>query len=189
MPTKPTVPKTAPFVWKTDLLTNGSYRARAGGPKDVHCIVLHQTCSGHSDAAKPIRDYFNGLRSPNRVSSHYVVGREKPKAVILQCVPDDLEAYHAGEPSSWGGRAHVNAFSIGIEIVDDGDGKASDSWPDHQIQALAFLLLVEFGAHRLDMSAVTEHHLVLHNGQRSDLTPDFPWKKLRAYVKNPPWKV
>jgi len=35
---------------------------------------------------------------------------------------------------------------------------------------------------------VTEHHLVLRTGERSDLTQDFPWDRLRAYVKSPPWK-
>ena len=177
----------APIVWKRALLTNGAYRARPGGPDDIKCIVLHQTCSGSNVAAMPIRDYFNSLRA-NRVSSHYVLGKESPRCVIVECVPDDMEAWHAGSPSSWYGRSSVNGFSIGIEIVDDGDGRAADSWPDRQIQALAYLLRVLFERHDLDMSDVTEHHLVLRTGERSDLTPDFPWVTLKKYVKNPPWK-
>lgn len=178
----------APVVMKKATLTNGSFRNRAGGPDDIKCIVLHQTCQGHTTEAMPIRNYFNGLRSPNRVSAHYIVGKESPRCQIVQCVPDQYEAYHAGEPTSWHGRAHVNAFSIGIEICDDGDGRASDSWPDRQIQALAYLLRLLFRRHKLDMSDVTEHHLVLRTGERSDLTQDFPWDRLRAYVKSPPWK-
>lgn len=180
-------PPKAPVIMKRRILTNGAFCDRPGGPDDIDCIVLHQTCSGSNVAAMPIRDYFNGLRS-NRVSSHYVLGKESPRCVIVQCVDDAKEAWHAGSPSSWHGRPNVNGFSIGIEIVDDGDGRASDSWPDRQIQALAYLLRLLFRRHHLDMSDVTEHHLVLRTGERSDLTPDFPWKKLKAYVKSPPWK-
>lgn len=178
----------APVTMKRAILTNGAFRARPGGPGDIECIVLHQTCSASNARAMPIRDYFNGLRS-NRVSSHYVLGKESPRCEIVQCVDDALEAWHAGEPSSWHGRSHVNAFSIGIEIVDDGDGCAADSWPDRQVQALAYLLRLLFRRHGLDMSDVTEHHLVLRTGERSDLTPDFPWAKLKTYVKHPPWKA
>jgi N-acetyl-anhydromuramyl-L-alanine amidase AmpD len=175
-----------PFVEKTALLTNGAYRPRPGGPKDIKCIVLHQTCSGSLNEAMPIRNYFNGLKQ-NRVSSHYVVGREKPRAVVLQCVPDSMEAWHAGWPSSWKGREGVNGFSIGIEVVDDGH-HAADSWPDNQMQALAYLLRVLFNRHGLHWDDVTEHHLVLRTGERSDMTSDFPMAKLKKYVMNPPWK-
>ena len=52
----------APVVMKRAILTNGAFRARTGGPSDITCIVLHQTCQGHTVEAMPIRDYFNGLR-------------------------------------------------------------------------------------------------------------------------------
>jgi len=178
----------APVVMKKAILTNGSFRNRPGGPTDIKVIVLHQTCSGSLSEAMPIRHYFQSLGAGNRVSAHYVLGKENPRCNIVQCVPDEYEAWHAGAPSSWHGRENVNAFSIGIEIVDDGDGRASDSWPDRQIQALAYLLRLLFGRHHLDMSDVTEHHLVLRTGERSDLTPDFPWVLLKKYVKTPPWK-
>jgi N-acetyl-anhydromuramyl-L-alanine amidase AmpD len=179
---------TKPFMEKTALLTNGSYRNRAGGAKDITCIVLHQTCSGQLDNAMAIRNYFNGLRSPNRVSSHYVVGREKPRAVILQCVPDSMESYHAGSPSSWKGRANVNSFSIGIEVVDDGH-HAADSWPDNQMLALAFLVRKLMRAHGLQWDDVTDHKAVLRTGERSDMTSDFPWWELKKYVETQPWDI
>lgn len=181
-----TLPK-APVKMVRKILTNGAWSERPGGPNDVKCIVMHQTCSGHSTNAMPVRDYFNNLRS-NRVSAHYILGKEPGRCQIVQCVDDSHAAWHAGAPSSWHGRSNVNDFSIGIEIVDDGDGRGSDSWPDRQIQALAYLLRVLFQRHHLDMSDVTEHHLVLRTGERSDLTQDFPWEKLKRYVKNPPWK-
>lgn len=47
-----------------------------------------------------------------KASAHLVIGR---KGEIIQLVPFDVEAWHAGQ-SSYAGRTHLNRFSIGIEL-------------------------------------------------------------------------
>jgi N-acetylmuramoyl-L-alanine amidase len=63
--------------------------------------------------------------------------RDRP-AVIHQLVDDSRSAYHAGV-SSWQGNTQLNASSIGIEVVNRGDGEWHD-YPREQIDAVIALL-------------------------------------------------
>src|SRR6266702_3778586 len=73
--------------------------------------------------------------SASKVSSHYVVfenGR------IVQCVPEERRAWHAGE-SSWAGETDINSRSIGIEIVNPGHGWDYRDFPNVQTEAVIAL--------------------------------------------------
>ena len=68
-------------------------------------IILHYT------AGIPIEGTIETFRT-QQVSSHLVVDRD---GSIIQCVPFNLRAWHAG-PSQWADRTDLNSHSIGIEI-------------------------------------------------------------------------
>ena len=83
------------------------------GPKLVpEGIVLHDT-AGRLDGASSIA----WLCDPHaRASAHFVVGRD---GAVTQLAPCDRQTWHAGR-SSYRGRAGVNRFALGIEIVNPG---------------------------------------------------------------------
>jgi N-acetylmuramoyl-L-alanine amidase len=96
-----------------------------GRPPDM--ILLHYTGMQTGEAA------LQQLTSAaSKVSAHYVVfenGR------IVQCVPEERRAWHAGE-SSWAGESDINSCSIGIEIVNPGHEFRYPDYPLRQIAAV-----------------------------------------------------
>lgn len=58
------------------------------------------------------------------VSAHYLIGRD---GTIYQLVAEKNIAYHAGVGKTPDGRSNVNAFSIGIEMVNTQEGKFTDA--------------------------------------------------------------
>lgn len=151
----------------------------------VDTIVLHHTAS--SGSPDNVVSYWKNLRSPNRVSAHYVIGKT---GRIVRAVASKYEAWHAGT-TEW------NRRSIGIEICNKGDNR--DPFTDMQIQAIAYVCRLEMSKHpaiklgqlvddgRFEhMGSITEHEVVLP-GRKIDLRENFPWKKLRKYILDPPW--
>ena len=69
------------------------------------------------------------------MSSHYVVFED---GRIVQCVPEELRAWHAGV-SSWAGETDINSCSIGIEIVNPGHEFGYSNFPLRQIAAVISL--------------------------------------------------
>jgi N-acetylmuramoyl-L-alanine amidase len=99
-----------------------------GRPPDM--ILLHYTGMQTGEAALQ-----QLTKAASKVSSHYVVfenGR------IVQCVPEDKRAWHAGE-SSWAGETDINSCSIGIEIVNPGHEFGYPNFPLRQIAAVISL--------------------------------------------------
>ena len=82
-----------------------------GGAITPAVIVMHYT-AGYT-ASSAIQTF---LDSGSRVSAHFVIGLD---GAITQMVDCDRAGWHAG-PSTWDGRAGVNNFSVGIEIVNPG---------------------------------------------------------------------
>ncbi len=82
-----------------------------GGVITPEVVVLHDT-AGRLDRFNS-RDY---LVTTAKASVHFVVEID---GTISQLVPTNRRAGHAGQ-SSYHGRADVNAFSVGIEIVNPG---------------------------------------------------------------------
>src|SRR4029077_3094609 len=69
------------------------------------------------------------------VSAHYTIDRD---GTVISHVSEESRAWHAGESRMKDGRANVNDFSIGIELVNRNDG--TDPFPEAQLQALRDLM-------------------------------------------------
>jgi N-acetylmuramoyl-L-alanine amidase len=93
-------------------------------------ILLHYTGMQTGEAA------LERLCSPeSKVSAHYVVFED---GRIVQCVPEERRAWHAGE-SLWAGETDINSCSIGIEIVNPGHEFGYRDFPLRQIAAVISL--------------------------------------------------
>ncbi len=93
-------------------------------------ILLHYTGMASGEAA-----LARLCAADSKVSAHYVVfenGR------IVQCVPEERRAWHAGV-SSWAGETDINSRSIGIEIVNPGHEFGYRDFPLRQAAAMISL--------------------------------------------------
>ncbi len=117
-------------------------------------LVLHYT--GMRSGAEAIAR----LRDPaSRVSSHYVVEED---GAVFRLVPEERRAWHAGV-SQWRGRTGLNAYSIGIEVVNPGHEWGYRPFPALQMAAVADLCLDILSRHRIAARDVVAH---------SDIAPD-----------------
>ena len=119
----------AAFLHRRDVAPSPNFDERKDGrPPDM--ILLHYTGMQTGEAA------LQRLTTPaSKVSCHYVVfenGR------IVQCVPEERRAWHAGE-LSWAGETDINSRSIGIEIVNPGHEFKYSDFPLRQIAAVISL--------------------------------------------------
>lgn len=146
----------------------------------VHCISLP---AGHfgNDYVEQLftncldcdehRD-FDDIRDL-RVSSHLFIRRN---GSILQFVPFDRRAWHAGE-SSFEGRSQCNDFSIGVEL----EGIDTGRFTLQQDEALA-------EACRAIMAtwSIPTEHIVGHSdiapGRKTDPGSGFDWQRLRRNI-------
>jgi N-acetylmuramoyl-L-alanine amidase len=104
----------------------------------VDTIVIHHTATKSS--ASGDEGALEWLcNSEARVSAHYLIGHD---GRIYRLVPEHLTAWHAGVSClPWERHApgaSVNARSIGIEVVNPGDGKTP--FTEAQYRALAWLV-------------------------------------------------
>jgi hypothetical protein len=96
----------------------------------IVALVLH---SGEGTRASDLHELSSAdLPLTKRKSAHYYVDRT---GHILQLVPDEREAWHAGE-SHYLGRADWNAFALGIES----EHMRGQDWPSVQLQAIRWLM-------------------------------------------------
>lgn len=94
----------------------------------INTVVLHHTGGDFGPS-------LNWLMNPaSGVSTHYLIDRD---GSIYELVEEGREAWHAGY-SLHKGRENVNDFSIGIELVNDGDGV--EPYPQRLQDALVWLL-------------------------------------------------
>ena len=107
----------------------------------------------------------------SKVSCHYVVFED---GRIVQCVPEEQRAWHAGE-SSWAGESDINSRSIGIEIVNPGHEFGYVNFPLRQIAAI-ISLCKSIIARRGPISA---ERILAHSdvapGRKQDPGEKFPW--------------
>lgn len=133
----------------------------------IDTIVLHATVGD-------LRPSINELTADNRplaqrVSAHYIIDRD---GTIYELVPPDRVAWHAGV-STFGGRANVNEFSIGIELVNRNDGR--DPYPDAQIIATAELVADLMRRYNIPQSRIVSHaDVAVPRGRKTD-PRGFPW--------------
>jgi N-acetylmuramoyl-L-alanine amidase len=114
----------------------------------VSIVVLHYT--GMTDAASAIER----LRDPEaRVSCHYLIAEN---GQVMRMVPEDKRAWHAGR-SYWRGLHNVNAASVGIEIVNPGDGLGYRPFTAQQMDSLLPLLADLVRRHQVPRANIVGH--------------------------------
>jgi AmpD protein len=121
-------------------------------------------CDAHPD--------FDDIRELN-VSSHLFIRRD---GSIVQFVPLDQRAWHAGE-SSFDGRAQCNDFSIGVEL----EGVDTGCFTEQQ-----YSRLVDVSKVLMAHWDIPVHRLVGHSdiapGRKTDPGSGFDWARLRQEV-------
>jgi N-acetylmuramoyl-L-alanine amidase len=109
-----------------DVVPSPNFDDRKGGrPPDM--VLLHYTGMQTGESALE-----RLTTAASKVSAHYVVfenGR------IVQCVPEERRAWHAGD-SVWAGDTDINSRSIGIEIVNPGHEFGYPDYPLRQVAAV-----------------------------------------------------
>ena len=113
----------------SDIIPSLNYNERANG-RLPDLIVLHYT--GMPDVEGAITRLCT---AGTDVSAHYIVLED---GRIVQCVPEDMRAWHAGV-ASWAGEDDINSCSIGIEIVNPGHDWGYPDFPLRQIAAVITL--------------------------------------------------
>jgi N-acetylmuramoyl-L-alanine amidase len=109
-----------------EVVPSPNFDEREGGrPPDM--ILLHYTGMQTGEAALQCL-----TTSASKVSAHYVVFED---GRIVQCVPEEQRAWHAGE-SVWADDTDINSRSIGIEIVNPGHEFGYPDYPLRQIAAV-----------------------------------------------------
>ncbi len=133
----------------------------------IEYIVLHYT------ETKNLSEAINLLTEEKRkVSSHYLIDTN---GKIYNLVSDSKRAWHAGV-SSWQGQDDINSRSLGIEIVNEGEKKAS-YYPDLQISALIELIKNLIKKHKIHSYNILGHSDIAPL-RKIDPGKYFPWKIL-----------
>ncbi|EHS49691.1 N-acetylmuramyl-L-alanine amidase, negative regulator of AmpC, AmpD [Rhizobium sp. PDO1-076] len=109
----------------------------------------------------------------SQVSSHYIVHED---GRVVQMVPEDRRAWHAGQ-SSWAGETDINSRSIGIEIANAGHPAGLPDYPDRQIESLIELCRECVERHQIAPERVLAHSDVAPV-RKVDPGENFPWSKL-----------
>ena len=140
----------------------------------IDTIIIHHTAPFPS--LTRVGYFFQDINS--RVSAHYTVGKE---GLIIQSVDDNDRAWHAGA-SSWLGKYNVNDYSIGIEILNDGDSK--DPFTEPQYDSLSQLVAYLMKTYDVSISRVIGHRDIgIPMGRKIDPADNFDWKAFKARVK------
>jgi N-acetylmuramoyl-L-alanine amidase len=138
-----------------------------GRPPDM--ILLHYTGMQTGEAA-----LARLTTAASKVSSHYVVFED---GRIVQCVPEEKRAWHAGV-SAWAGETDINSRSIGIEIVNPGHEFGYCDFPLRQVAAVISLcksIITRRGP--LGADRILAHSDVAPS-RKQDPGERFPWELL-----------
>jgi N-acetylmuramoyl-L-alanine amidase len=159
------------------LMYSPNYNDRPKKSK-IESIIIHHTAPFYS--LTRVGYYFQDINS--RVSSHYIVGKE---GLIIECVNDEKRSWHSGY-SSWKGKFNVNDYSIGIEVLNNGDGK--DNWTQSQYNSLAKLTAYLIKKYDIKLDNVIGHKdIALPLGRKIDPADNFDWNlfknKVRYYLQ------
>ncbi|MBU8897972.1 N-acetylmuramoyl-L-alanine amidase [Corallococcus sp. M34] len=186
-PPQPPAPLTPPSTDPTNptppmvVRPSKNFNDRPAG-QDIDSIVLHHTADGSDTSSLETltgksstpwgkaKVWYKEQRG-GPVSAHYVIGKD---GTIYQLVGDQKRAWHAGEGSLPGKPGDVNNRSIGIEIVNEGDGK--DAYTEAQYKALE--KLVPYLAKRYD---VPVDNVVGHKditSKKHDPSPNFDFDRI-----------
>ncbi|QKQ24545.1 1,6-anhydro-N-acetylmuramyl-L-alanine amidase AmpD [Candidatus Ruthia endofausta] len=112
--------------------------------------------------------YFKTIKEL-KVSAHLLIKRN---GMIIQFVPFNQRAWHAGE-SSYKGKYNCNDFSIGIELQGD------DNTPYESVQYEALNKVINLLKSHYPISAI-KGHSDISPIRKTDPGPYFKWSKLHA---------
>jgi N-acetylmuramoyl-L-alanine amidase len=151
----------------------------------IDAIVIHDTAT--LDVASVLATFDN---LAEQRSAHFVIDRD---GTTYQLVAPRFKAWHAGESALWG-RADVNEFSIGIELVDvdepaagthrQGPHETTLGYTDAQLTAcLALCVSLVMTYPGITVNRIVGHeHVALPPGRKVDPGPDFPWREFLEAV-------
>ncbi|AKQ70398.1 N-acetylmuramoyl-L-alanine amidase [Myxococcus hansupus] len=158
-----------------------NFNARPPG-QDIDTIVLHHTADGDDKSSlETLTGQSDNLlgqaylwakeQIKGEVSAHYTIGKD---GTIYQHVDDEMRAWHAGVGSLRGDGADVNDRSIGIEIVNEGDGQ--DAYTEAQYRALEQLVPYLASEHGVPLENVVGHKET--NPNKVDPSPNFDFDRI-----------
>lgn len=136
----------------------------------VDTIVLHHTAGVSLWSTV---SWFATDKS--QVSAHFCVGRD---GSIVQFLSTYDRAWHAGVSLDAFGRKGVNDFSVGIEIVNKGDG--TEEYPAAQLRALDNLFAVLLRRFPT-VKQITSHEFIAEPQGRKNDPIKFPWERLKHF--------
>ena len=119
------------MVIEQKLLTKNRYSRSGEKQNKIEYIVVHWVGNANTSAMAN-RNYFENLKTTHKTqaSAHYIIGLN---GEIIQCIPDNEVAYHAGSHS-------MNRKSIGIENCHpDWNGKFTDKTYDSLLELCVYL--------------------------------------------------
>lgn len=174
------------------LCAGSDAQARTSGARrtlPVQWIVLHSTGGPTCDVrtARPVWVYGGTLEQDLRelaahpqLGIHYMIDRD---GTVRASVPEDRIAHHV---------LHYSPVSLGIELVNDGDGR--DPYPEAQLAALVRLLRDVLSRHPVDAAHLVGHSDLDHGRMACDRTrprkvdpgPAFPLAWLREQLFGQP---
>jgi len=135
----------------------------------IDTIVLHHTAGSTTEGCVK---WF--MMPESRVSSHYVVGKD---GSIVQMVSTYQRAWHAGVSSDADGRTNVNHFSVGIEIVNKGDG--SEPYTEEQLEAVEHIVFAIMVRHPIKQ--IVSHEYIANPSGRKNDPINFPWDRMKRF--------
>ena len=151
-----------------DFVGSPNFNARPHG--EISAIVMHATAN---DNLKGVVAWFN--KADAQVSAHYTIGKD---GTIVQHVRDEHRAWHAGR-SEWKGRADLNSWAIGVEMVNWNNGE--DPFPEAQYQAGFNLVSYLCEKYSIDPDFIVAHYDV--SPHRKTDPKGYDMNRLRAEVK------
>jgi len=149
----------------------GNFGSRRG--TDIDAIMLHHTAGSTASGAA------SALNSRG-LSAHYVIDKD---GTIYQMVGDEKRAYHAGGGSIRGDGRDINDRSIGIEIVNLGDGK--DKYTEAQYKALEKLVPHLAQKYKIPVKNIVGHSQTGNPDRpasRPEPSRNFDWNRIRKSV-------
>lgn len=157
-----------PGKFKVAWIESPNYNAR---PVDalVDTIVLHHTAGPTTSSC--VRWFEN---TESQVSAHYVVGKD---GSIIQMVMPFYRAWHAGVSRDPRGKENLNNFTVGIEIVNVGNGQ--DPYPPDQVMAVRLLCgyLCRYKYRNQIVQILSHEYIAVPPGRKNDPI-NYPWDSL-----------
>lgn len=160
----------------SDYIVDTTHQA-IGADQRIQLLVFHYTAENFPSALD--------ILTQQKVSAHYLIPANpmtvSKRPTILQLVPENMRAWHAGA-SSWQGKNNLNDSSIGIEIENMGYTKADtsrewDPYTAEQIQVLIMLSKDTIKRYQIPPNNVLGHSDIAPQ-RKNDPGPLFPWQQL-----------